>query len=175
MSQRALFISSLKILFSPSVSAFFISLQLFIWATGPMNIIWSHTCRERDGKYVRTIKQDCQACYISSGKVTCFFSYEDLGPFMEQSDQEIFSIFVFVIWCRCIFVIQNGKPRIILSRVGWGFVFLFLLLPRTVTSSKSINQVSTCISRFYLVHYMSFYMPCYSVIKLCSTFMFPST
>lgn len=61
------------------------------------------------------------------------------------------------------------------SRVDcWGFFFLFLLLPRTATSSNSINQLSTCIWRFYFVHYMSFYMLCYSVIKLCSNFMFPS-
>lgn len=64
-------LSSLKFL-SSSFVLFLISLQLFILATGPMNISQTHTHHEKDVKYVRTFKQNCQAGYLSSAKVICF-------------------------------------------------------------------------------------------------------
>lgn len=73
LSQQALFITSLKFLSSPFVPTFLISLWLSILATNPMNISWSHTCQGKNGKSVRTTKQDSQVGYLSSAKVICYF------------------------------------------------------------------------------------------------------
>lgn len=66
-------ITSLKFLSSPFVSTFLIFPWLLILATNPMNIRWSHTCQRKDGKSVRTTKQDSQVGYLSSAKVICYF------------------------------------------------------------------------------------------------------